>query len=75
MIDNRRYFSTWQRLLIVKRILDIAGETFNLTTFFSKDDPTDPLRDIVTGATYGSVTEKIPPKVMPMLPAPVIHEE
>ena len=75
MMDNRRYSSTWQRILIVKRILDIAGETFNLNTFFSKDDPTDPLRDIVSSATYGSVTEKIPMKVMPMLPEPVMHEE
>ena len=75
MIDNRRYFSTWQRMLIVKRILDIAGETFNINTFLSKDDPTDPLRDIISSATYGSVTEKIPAKVMPMLPEPVMHEE
>ena len=62
-------------MLIVKRILDIAGETFNINTFLSKDDPTDPLRDIISSATYGSVTEKIPAKVMPMLPEPVMHEE
>ena len=74
-MDNRRYFSTWQRLLIVQRILDIAGETFDINHFISKDDPTDPLRDIVSSATYGSVTEKIPPKIKPMLPAPVMHEE
>ncbi len=75
MMDNRRYFSTWQRMLIVNRILEIAGETFDINNFINKDDPTDPLRDIVSSATYGSVTEKIPPKIMPMLPAPVMHEE
>ena len=30
MIDNRPYFSTWQRILIVRRILEKAGETFDM---------------------------------------------
>lgn len=75
MIDNRKYFSTWQRMLIVDRILSMTGESFDINNFISKDDPTDPLRDIVSSSTYGSVTRTIPPKVMPMLPAPVLHNE
>lgn len=74
MIDNRKYFSTWQRILIVNRIFTIAGETFDLNTFISKDDPTDPVRDVVSGATKGSIKDIIPPKVMPMLPPPVFHD-
>lgn len=74
MMDNRRYFSTWQRMIIVRRILSIAGETFDTGTFFSKDDPSDPLRDIISAYTMRSATENIPPKLMPMLPGPVFHE-
>ena len=45
MIDNRQYFSTWQRILIVKRILQLAGESFSLSDFFAKDVTIDPVRD------------------------------
>lgn len=45
MIDNRQYFSTWQRILIVKRILQLAGESFSLSDFWSKDVTIDPVRD------------------------------
>ena len=71
MIDNRPYFSTWQRYLIVKRILELAGESSTLTldTFLAKDDPTDPLRD---GASLSSVTTKSvgPVRIMPPLAPP-----
>ncbi len=59
MIDNRQYFSTWQRMLIVQRILAVAGETFDSEIFFEKDNPMDPLRDVSSGTTYGSVTKTI----------------
>ena len=71
MIDNRTYFSTWQRYLIVQRILNLAGESSSLTldSFLAKDDPTDPLRD---GATPSSVTTKSfgPVRIMPPLAPP-----
>ncbi|MBR4809287.1 MAG: hypothetical protein IK031_03300 [Bacteroidales bacterium] len=51
MIDNRQYFSLWQRMLIVKRIMKMAGETFNLASFYSLDDATDPIRDVVKSGT------------------------
>ncbi len=73
MIDNRTYFSTWQRYLIVQRILNLAGESSSLTlaSFLAKDDPTDPLRD---GATPTSVTTKSfgPVRIMPPLAPPVL---
>ena len=45
MIDNRTYFSTWQRILIVRRIMEKAGEPFSLDDFFARDNPADRLRD------------------------------
>ena len=45
MIDNRQYFSTWQRELIVKRIMSLAGESFSLSDFFNLDVTLDPVRD------------------------------
>ena len=45
MIDNRQYFSAWQRELIVKRIMSLAGESFSLSDFFNLDVTLDPVRD------------------------------
>ena len=45
MIDNRQYFSAWQRELIVKRLLGLAGESFSLSDFFNLDVTIDPVRD------------------------------
>lgn len=45
MIDNRPYYSAWQRELIVKRIMELAGGSFSLSDFISKDVTTDPVRD------------------------------
>ncbi len=45
MIDNRQYFSTWQRELIVKRIMSLAGKSFSLSDFFNLDVTLDPVRD------------------------------
>jgi len=69
MIDNRPYFSTWQREIIVQRILKLAGETFNWHTFFDKDVATDPLRDAGSSSVAQENLDDIP--VMPMLPPPV----
>ena len=73
MIDNRFYFSTWQRMIIVKRIMTLSGSTFNVNTFWAKDDPTDPLRDRTSNATYGQKS-RVPVRTVPQLPPPVLHE-
>ena len=45
MIDDRPYFSTWQRLLIVRRIKELAGEPFDFNDFLDNDVTVDPYVD------------------------------
>lgn len=45
MIDNRDYFSAWQRYLLVKRILELSGGAFDYQSFLDNDVTTDPVRD------------------------------
>ena len=37
MIDNRKYFNSQSRYMMVERILSIAKEEFSLDKFISKD--------------------------------------
>ncbi len=37
MNNNVPYFSSWSRQLIVQRIMKLAGENFNLDSFYAKD--------------------------------------
>ena len=74
MIDNRFYFSTFQRELIVKRIMTLAGKTFDETEFWAKDVPIDPVRDVVSSPVMGE-EDPVVPRVMPMLPPPVFHAD
>ena len=75
MIDNRFYFSTWQRYLIVNRIMALAGlPAVSVSDFLDNDKPEDPLRDGVgspvmlpDGVTYPEG------RPVPMLPPPVLH--
>lgn len=69
MIDNRFYFSTFQRYLIVKRIMALAGATFSESSFWAKDVPIDPVRDIVSSSVMGE-SNSIPPRPVPLLPPP-----
>ena len=64
MIDNRFFFSTWQRMLIVKRILSLAGEDFDLETFYALDHPEDPVRDAVANPVQG-LQSPLPPILVP----------
>lgn len=84
MIDNRPYFSTWQRILLVRKIMEKAGETFSMDEFIAKDVTVDPIRP-VESATI-SPEERIQARMKarsqallvpeaPMLPPPVLHEE
>ena len=78
MIDNRPYFSTWQRILIVNRIFEKVGALFYLEDFLAKDVTTDPVRPVVDAspaevARARSRALMVPE--MPMLPPPVLHEE
>lgn len=50
MIDDRQYFSAWQRYLIVKRIMTLSGDlsSFSFDRWLAKDVTIDPLRDLPT---------------------------
>ena len=75
MIDNRPYFSAWQREIIVRRIMTLAGREFDWDEFISKDDPRDPIRDGAKSYMtdgYNGFDPSVP--VMPMLPPPMLVE-
>ena len=73
MIDNRDYFSTWQRVLIAKRITELAGETFDLDNYLQHYDVIyDPFRDDPLYAK--GVNSRGPVVVMPPLPPPVLDD-
>ena len=75
MIDNRLYFSAWQRYLIAKRIFTLGGdaEIFNFNDWLAKDVTVDPVRDISSGSTPG-VREHSTYRPAPPLPPPVLVE-
>lgn len=78
MIDNRPYFSTWQRILIVRKIMEKTGETFSMEDFLAKDVTTDPVRPAPNASPedrriMASRAALVPE--MPMLPPPVEHDD
>lgn len=73
MIDNRFYFSTWQRILIVQRIMSLSNNTFDWNSFWDKDVAIDPVRDRIS-SPVASRTHPLPLREMPLLPPPVLHE-
>ena len=84
MIDNRPYYSTWQRILIVRRIMTKTGETFDMDDFIAKDVTVDPIRPVVPATASAEERSRILLKArsqamlvpeMPLLPPPVIHLE
>ena len=84
MIDNRPYFSTWQRILIVRRIMTKTGETFDMDDFIAKDVTVDPIRPVVPATASAEERSRILLKArsqallvpeMPMLPPPVLEDE
>lgn len=76
MIDNRPYFAAWQRYLIAKRIMTLAGEgdSFSFDSWLALDKTDDPIRDNVSS----SATRSLPPGPVfyePPLPPPVMIED
>ena len=75
MIDNRFYFSTWQRRLIVNRIMRLAGAAVpDFATFLASDVPDDPLRDSGGSSVMlpDGLVNRLPPKPVPMPAPPVL---
>ena len=77
MIDNRFYFSTWQRYILVNRIMTLAGlPSISVNDFLDNDVPTDPLRDGGSPVMHADgISDIVPPRMMPMLPPPVYVNE
>lgn len=73
MIDNRFYFSTFQRYLIVKRIMSLAGAAFSEESFWENDVPNDPVRDLAGSSVMGA-SDPVPPRPVPLLPPPGLVE-
>lgn len=74
MDDNRLYYNTISRQLIVERIKSIANETFSLEEFFAKDINFDPLQDVSSSkiASQYPIRENI--KLVPRTPHPRLME-
>ncbi len=74
MIDNRFYFSAWQRYLIVKRILTLSGDVATLTfdSWLANDKSDDPNRDSGGSPTQGLGVLKVYP--VGLLPPPQLVE-
>ena len=69
MIENRQYFSAWQRYLLVKRILTLAGEgdSFSFESWLASDITIDPVRDIQTRSGSWHLFDDSAKQVMPPL--------
>ena len=84
MIDNRPYYSAWQRILIVRKIMEKTGETFDMDEFIAKDVTVDPIRPVVPATASPEERSQILMRArsqallvpeMPMLPPPVLEDE
>ena len=76
MIDNRFYFSAWQRYLIAQRIFTLSGDQdrFSFEGWLAKDVTVDPVRDIANSSTLGSMTDHRSYIPVGPLPPPVLVE-
>jgi hypothetical protein len=81
MIDNRRYFNAWSRYLIVKRIRDLAGETYTTdsfyTDFLAKDVNYDEILDSSSKSVIrrSAFTRTANMKLYPLLPHPILIDK
>ena len=73
MMDNRPYFSAWQRILIVKRIKGLSGSGFSLNDFFDRDVTTDPVRESIQ-TTPRTISHGPAPIVVPMPAPPILYD-
>ena len=75
MIDNRAYFSAWQRYLITRRIFTLSGDldSFSFEAWLANDITLDPVRDATTHSAPGVREHRTYRKAGP-LPPPVLVE-
>ena len=74
MIDNRLYFSAWQRYLITKRIFTLSGDlaSFSFESWLAKDVTIDPVRDVTSSNAPGGPADHRTYTPVPPLPPPVL---
>ena len=75
MIDNRFYFSAWQRYLITQRIFNLSGDldSFSFESWLANDVTVDPVRDDTPHLAPGAPEHRTYRKGGP-LPPPVLVE-
>jgi len=75
MIDNRFYFSAWQRFLIAKRIMTISGDidSFSFESWLAQDKTDDPLRDNISSSIRSYAAEGNVHFEKPLLPPTLIE--
>lgn len=76
MIDNRFYFSAWQRYLITKRIFTLSGDSasFSFESWLAKDVTVDPVRDVTSGSAPGAQNHRTYRSVGPLPPPGLVVE-
>ena len=74
MIDNRFYFSAWQRYLISRRIFELSGDlaSFSFDYWLANDVTTDPVRDVSGSGVPGGGDSFRTITPVPPLPPPVL---
>ena len=74
MVDNRAYFSAWQRYLIAQRIFSLSGDTLDFETWLAKDVTIDPVRDVSSSGAPGVQEHRSYTLVGPLPPPRLIEE-
>ena len=76
MMDNRYYFSAWQRYLITRRIFTLSGDldSFSFENWLAKDVTADPMRDTAYNATPGEGSKHGTYMPVGPLPPPILED-
>ena len=76
MIDNRFYFSAWQRYLITERIFTLSGDAaaFSFESWLAKDVTVDPVRDVASSGAPGAREHRTYRLVGPLPPPGLVED-
>ena len=62
-------------MIIVKRILSLAGEAFDADAFYALDHPEDPVRDVSASPVQGLQSQLPPIPVPPGAPMRIVMDD
>ena len=76
MIDNRFYFSAWQRYLIAERIFTLSGDAaaFSFESWLAQDVTVDPVRDVASSGAPGAREHRTYRLVGPLPPPGLVED-